>query len=470
MALNSPIRNLRHAVEINDIETVCRVLSNNPNILDLPNKKIRGSKVLRKAVNFRRYEIMEILLKFGADVNEVYPLKDALRNRDAVAVELLLENGAIIQYEDFGSVFSEFLSEKDDAHRLDILIILLKRGLDVEYRDATGRNLFQIFLSSVTRSDCYAIDIAEILVNHKVSVDEEDADGKTALIRCIERNNTMVLQLLLDRGANVNHVSSVDGNFPLYVAVSRGNRNITNVLLSYNAAINTKHIKDGSTVLHKACLGNNEGLVASLVDHGVDLNAENNNGYTAFSLTGRWINVRSKFILIKALAKLHFENVAISEKDMELIRSDARSLECFSKCKAELTEMNDTKFYNNFSYYDILKISRNIKKLANLTLNDELVDKFFDNLIEFSYFYEELSKAWNKAIKVGKDLNEVNDRLFNIFNFLPFLVRRKLASNLTLDDLPIPSPANTSSKRSAKRKRKNKKLKTLPRKKCVSEV
>lgn len=66
--------------------------------------------------------------------------------------------------------------------------------------------------------------------------------------------------------------------------------------------------------------------------------------------------------MVKDLVKLSFKTHAVDESDMLLVQANPIALDHFKKSKQELERMAKTKFYDCWSYYSILKMSKNLKK------------------------------------------------------------------------------------------------------------
>lgn len=79
-----------------------------------------------------------------------------------------------------------------------------------------------------------------------------------------------------------------------------------------------------------------------------------------------------------------------------------------------------------------------MKKLALLVKNKKFVLKFEENLDEFTYYRSDLRKVLSQAMELRDRSLVVDYRLYSVFgDFLPATVLRKLAKNLTLEDLPL---------------------------------
>jgi ankyrin repeat protein len=112
---------------------------------------------------------------------------------------------------------------------------------------------------------------------HK-SVNEKDDSGQTVLHLAAEGGNKAIVQLLVDKGADVkakdNHGSTV-----LHWAARGGNEAIVRLLIDKGADVKAKD-KYGKTVLHWAGWERNEAVVRLLVDKGADVKAKDKYGET----------------------------------------------------------------------------------------------------------------------------------------------------------------------------------------------
>lgn len=90
----------------------------------------------------------------------------------------------------------------------------------------------------------------------------------------------------------------------------------------------------------------------------------------------------------------------------------------------ELDQMSSTKFYASLLFYSVMKMSASIKELAYLMKNIKLVSKFREILPRLTFYQSDLTRIFDESILT---------RYKNVF---PDLVIRRLADNLTLEDLP----------------------------------
>ncbi len=105
-----------------------------------------------------------------------------------------------------------------------------------------------------------------------MAVDSADAAGRTALLKAVEAGHIGTANYLIEKGANVNHVTA-SGEFPLFVAVKLGDDQLVKALLAAGADPRMK--KGRLTPLMEAAAGKHpkiaERLVASANHSELDL-------------------------------------------------------------------------------------------------------------------------------------------------------------------------------------------------------
>ncbi len=89
--------------------------------------------------------------------------------------------------------------------------------------------------------------IIQLLLNHGADVNAADEFGEPALCSAATRGNNDAVELLLERGAKIN-CPDADGSTPLMAAVSAWNESTVRLLLSHHVDV-TRRNKDGDTAL-----------------------------------------------------------------------------------------------------------------------------------------------------------------------------------------------------------------------------
>lgn len=318
-------------------------------------------------------------------------------------IEFLLENGA--ELEKMNKVY-RYLFEKA-KYRLEILKLLIKYDqLDISARDGDNSNILHIFLRGLDiafENSCNVVETVEVLLNSGISIAEETVYGITPLFNAIDRRlNELVIFLVVNKKVDVNKKNIEETLFPLQVAAECNNVELIEFFLSNGAEINATN-KHGTTALHSACNWRNKKSISLLMQKGADISMEDDEGFTPFSLIRpgrRGSHDICKIMFTTEMAKLKFQNSLVSQKDVDSIQNDPRTREQYEKCLFELDQMSKTIFYAPYSYYSVLKMSKNIKKLAYLAKNNEFVVAFKANLISFSHYKDDLRRIFKKAVQL----------------------------------------------------------------------
>lgn len=414
-------------------------------------------------------KVAEVLIRHGADVHAEYkqifgyngtPLQIALHSCNLRYADFLLNNGASVcvgtkqdapvMRTNQGTLASYAFCCKDVSTREEMLLLLLKHGLNTTFHNDQGYNLLHIFISSLDKvrskdkiEQDNAAKTAEILLNmYGIPVNEFTGDKDLALHMAIEKRDVKLVEVLINAGADINIESK---NYsPLGLAVYTGLKELVALIVSSGAAIDALPSL-GYTALHQACFSEFGDIINYLLRKGADVNIEAKDGITAFTALFNYYGYRKIRLqnfscvttILKKLGKLSMEDVPLLETDMEVINAEPVYKKLLEDCKSELTQMSRTKFYPPYSYYSVLNMSKNIKKLSNLTKNDEFVVNFKKNL-SFPLYRNDLEYIFNEAVQLRDDSLTILSRLNSIFgDILPSIVNKKLAANLSVKDLPL---------------------------------
>lgn len=220
----------------------------------------------------------------------------------------------------------------------------------------------------------------------------------------------------------------------MYAAACINNLWLIKHNLSIGVDVNAKHIT-GETALHVACTRHSKKAISLLIREGADISAETQEGKTPFSelIVGNQRYNECMICMIKEFSKRSFENLPIPNKDIDLIRANPVAQEHFEKCLMELEKMSSTKFYKSYSYYSVLRMQTDIKKLAKLVKNKNFVENFEQNL-SYTYYGENLRTILDEAIRRKNELENAYKKLESTLgNCLPDLVLSKLAESLVFD-------------------------------------
>lgn len=440
-------KNLEEAVRESDVERVRDILLKNSDLLNSPFESYAielHAKVLRIWIgDCMNLEILELLVSSKQFIKSEEQLKIALYRGNVRLIELLLKNGVplgTLEKDKILSILNSFFKHSDT--RKDMLQYLLKNGiLDIGFKNNFNLNLLGLFIESIDKDSNDEVDFAEYLMCLGVSIHKENENGETPLFYAIKKKMNKLVSFLIEKGSDVNKGS--DGfNCPIVTAIDYGNRDAVELLLLKGVDVNATYYL-GWRALHSACNKFNFEIITLLVQKGADISVVDRFGRTAFSYIDYELyegeDYGERIInMVKEFSKLKFENISISESDINQIDKYLVTRRHFEEHVNELVQISSTKFYGSLTYYSLLKMSTGIKKLALLTKNEDIVSKFEADLNRFSCFEEDLRKVWEEAVQIREKFEAVIDRLSYVFgNLFPEIVIRKLAENLNLDDLPL---------------------------------
>ncbi len=144
--------------------------------------------------------------------------------------------------------------------------------------------------------------LKKLKANKKININQADPHDdldNNALYQATQLGNTDIVQILLDKGANI-EAKTKYGHTPLHIASAQGGTEIIQLLLSKNANKEAKD-KNRSTPLHIAVWYGNTPIVKLLLDQGVDIEAKMNLGDISSEVLEiqRIIDELDKLFLIK---------------------------------------------------------------------------------------------------------------------------------------------------------------------------
>ena len=210
-------------------------------------------------------ELVKYFIELGADVNakQGFPLIDAVRCRHSENVKLLLDKGADVNIPSANGRTPLFY-----ADRKEIAELLISRGADVNWQDEhwqtpifdKDKEVVELLISKGAnvnvRGDCGQTplsvalmrgelrnEIAKLLISKSANVNYHEYfnqpacknwRGDTTLTAVVDRKNTEMVKLLLEKGANVNE-KNAEGKTPLDIALKEGYTEIVELLKAAGA-------------------------------------------------------------------------------------------------------------------------------------------------------------------------------------------------------------------------------------------
>ena len=212
--------------------------------------------------------MVELLLSRGADVNAKGGAGDtalhqaALHGYQAVA-EVLLANHADVNAPNVGG--STPLFSAASSGQLKIVQMLLAAGANSNLRDRNGSSPLSYAIGK-------SPEIFQALLDAGTNPNTEDSDGRTSLSYAAERNNPMIVKLLLDAKADPNGgKKDRNGRGALHYAIANNSPEIVQALSGAGADVNGED-SFGRTPLSYAAERNNPMIVKLLLDAKADPN------------------------------------------------------------------------------------------------------------------------------------------------------------------------------------------------------
>ncbi|MEW2922399.1 ankyrin repeat domain-containing protein [Muricauda sp. ANG21] len=156
------------------------------------------------------------------------------------------------------------------------------------------------------------IPIIEMLLEAGADVNHLDAQNENCLFKVIDLNNLGLVRKIVKKGAHVNQVSKDQGLTPICISLINRNLSISQYLSKKGAKINPFE-PDGS-VPFSIVIDNAEGdedlspLIDFLIDSGLDINAQDYKGWTAIMKTIKKGMKKTFKHLIKKGADVNLQN------------------------------------------------------------------------------------------------------------------------------------------------------------------
>ena len=277
-----------------------------------------GQTPLSNAVLNGNADIASLLLEKGADIDVLYEGKPllfcAIEKDDKSLVEVLIENGADIEYEDKNEYTPLFYATCND--KIDMVSLLLEKGANIEYKGKYEST--PLFVATCNGN----LALVSLLLEKGADIECENEDGLTPLFAAATNGYLDIVSLLLEKGADFEHEGR-NGMTPLEYAVRKKDKEIISLLLERGADI--EHASEmGFTPLIHAISGGNQEVVSFLLENGANIEHETENEVTPLIHAVSEKNKEVVSLLLKKGANIEHETkkftpltFAISDKNFE---------------------------------------------------------------------------------------------------------------------------------------------------------
>jgi len=249
-----------------------------------------------QAANIGDLETVEKLLESGTDVNQknrqgYTPLMAAGTKEIA---EFLISKGASVNE---STIFGTALHEAVNSRRYEVAKVLLENGASVDAKTNVGKTPLDMAIKWKQKK------IANLLRKHASKTGEELKAAKEPIHAAARQGNIEAVKQHLAAGADVNAIDH-EGNTPLHHAVYNDQTEIIRLLIDKGAEVNGKrkaaNHEKGVAPLHTATWRSTIETMELLIDNGADVNMKRADGAIALHYAV-WFGLKEKaeFLLSK---------------------------------------------------------------------------------------------------------------------------------------------------------------------------
>jgi len=169
--------------------------------------------------------------------------------------------------------------------------------------------------------------------------------NSTLLYEASFRGHSQMVEMLLDRGADVNARTN-EGATSLYVAAQNGHLETVRILLANGADIETGF--KSRTPLHIAAQNGHPQVVQLLIENGADISAKTRDAHTALALAAQWDRKDVFFAFMEAGAELDTDTddpeiaartYLLAAEFYEEGRNPRMAVECYRKAIPKCVKM-----------------------------------------------------------------------------------------------------------------------------------
>ncbi|WP_341815734.1 MULTISPECIES: ankyrin repeat domain-containing protein [unclassified Wolbachia] len=288
---------LYSAIRMGDIEATELLIKFGANVND---SYERNSTPLHIAIGYKQFEIAKLLINNGANVNaktenhgkdDLTPMHLAIFANTPEFIELLASNGASIDERESTEGHTPFHLAALYGNK-SVIQALVDKGQNIEDIDNNGRTaLFLAIRQCTGAEDDSRIEVIEYLINKlKADITKKDNNNNTILFPAANNCPEKVVKLIIkqyvgsfDRDQLKNFINhkNKDGMDALDIALNSENEEAIEVLRSYGASIEKI---EGESRIFRAVEEGNTGKVSLLLEQGANVNIKNGNGLTPLDL------------------------------------------------------------------------------------------------------------------------------------------------------------------------------------------
>jgi ankyrin repeat protein len=256
------------------------------------------TKLMTNSLNDNDFESVKFFIDRGVDINTFNeygynPLSEAVDSNDEVKVSKLLEYGADPNIKNNLGI-SALTNAIHSNARIDIIELLLKHRADPNIKDENSQAPLNIAVSN--DSD----ELVRLFLKYGADVTLQNSHT-TLIEQAYYNNNVLMIELLLDAGADGSHI--------LHIAVVDNNLPVVDLLLRKGVNPNIKD--SGNDIALMAAVHNeNQEMIRLLLDNGADVNILDKYDSTPLNVA-IYNNSPAVFNMLLEKANEHTKNLAL---------------------------------------------------------------------------------------------------------------------------------------------------------------
>uniref|UniRef100_A0A3B4X652 Ankyrin repeat and sterile alpha motif domain containing 6 n=1 Tax=Seriola lalandi dorsalis TaxID=1841481 RepID=A0A3B4X652_SERLL len=263
-----------------------------------------GWTPLMQAARFGHLTVAHILLENGAEINGrnrlgASVLTMAARGGHTHVVKLLLESGAYVDDYDHLAVAAEAVSNGNNNNSCRILLQFFMRLSEFQYTRCSSysRVFLCVYFSHVPPLVFNGAELCEVWPSRIVDLESElssvlslthfftdDERRRPDVFSALKLGNSQLVKEILEEDPTQVNSSNQEGASPLMMAAVSGQLEVVQLMVEKNADIDKQDGVHGWTALMQATYHGNKDIVKYLLSQGADVNLRAKNGYTAFDL------------------------------------------------------------------------------------------------------------------------------------------------------------------------------------------
>ena len=252
-----------------DLEVISFLISKNCNI---DAKDIKGKTALHHACQLGNHEVVECLIKAGADPHIMdesnnIPVMYALNQHSNILVKRLIKEDSLNKPV-AGSQYYVHMTSRCGSVRC--LQYLINNGADLTVKDSNDHGNTALMIAICNGA---SKEYLRCLLSTDCAIDDTNTDNETAFSMLLSRYHSLkhpeeYVELMLQAGADINQVHVETGYTQLMTHAT--DEAITQCLLKQGADVNIV-TKTGDNILLQACESGSSDIVKELFNHNLDL-------------------------------------------------------------------------------------------------------------------------------------------------------------------------------------------------------